>query len=116
MFFPGVVTAYSGQFAGVQVVSWRCTPECVAAVGASARRERVGHPEAVQRYVPWAKPPFYANSDEQTLMNDIIISSVNGESTYGGSTAFWELRPRVGDNLVMKILFQRWKDPRVERP
>ena len=37
------------------------------------------HPEAVVRYVPWAVPPFYANADEQTLMNDVIVSSISGK-------------------------------------
>ena len=27
-------------------------------------------PQAVAWYVPWAKPPFYANVDEQTLMQE----------------------------------------------
>ena len=44
------------------------------------------------RYVPWALPPYYSNPDEQTLLNDVLISSISGTTTYGGSTAKWEVR------------------------
>ena len=49
-------------------------------------------PEAVARVVPWAAPPYFANSDEQTLMNDVLISSMTNRSTYAWSTAFFEAR------------------------
>lgn len=29
------------------------------------------HPEAVPRLVPWARPPYFSNADEQTLLNDV---------------------------------------------
>ncbi len=49
-------------------------------------------PEAVGKHVPWARPPFFANADEQTLMNDVLISSIADEITYAGSTAHWEIK------------------------
>ena len=33
-------------------------------------------PEIIPSVVPFAKPPFYANSDDQTLLNDAIVSAV----------------------------------------
>ena len=33
------------------------------------------HPEAVKQVVPWAVKPFFSNADEQTLMNDVLISA-----------------------------------------
>ncbi len=50
------------------------------------------HPEAVKRYVPWAVAPYYANSDEQTLMNDVLITSIWQKEYYASSTAYWEVR------------------------
>ena len=32
--------------------------------------------------MPWAQPPFYANADEQTLMNDCVRSSIANKSSY----------------------------------
>ena len=29
------------------------------------------HPEVLPRLVPFATPPFYANSDDQTIFNDV---------------------------------------------
>lgn len=34
------------------------------------------HPEIVPQLVPFAKAPFYANSDDQTLLNDVIVSEL----------------------------------------
>ena len=34
------------------------------------------HPEVLPRLVPFATPPFYANSDDQTLLNDAIVGAV----------------------------------------
>ena len=34
------------------------------------------HPEIVARIVPFARPPYYANSDDQSLLNDAIVSAV----------------------------------------
>ena len=49
-------------------------------------------PEAVKWYVPWAQPPFYANVDEQTLMNDCVRSSIANVTCYAqaGSKAICE--------------------------
>ena len=35
---------------------------------------------------PWSREPYYANSDDQTLLNDAIVSAVTGNRTYLGST------------------------------
>ena len=49
------------------------------------------HPETVRTVVPWASEPFFANADEQTIMNDCVLSATAGELTYE-STAEWEAR------------------------
>ena len=36
------------------------------------------HPEVVPRLVPFATPPFYGNSDDQTIFNDVLISASLG--------------------------------------
>jgi hypothetical protein len=54
------------------------------------------HPERVPDYVPWAVPPFFSNSDEQTLMNDVVISAVMEIPYYVGSTAQLEVRGAGG--------------------
>ena len=50
-------------------------------------------PEIVPEIVPYAKPPYYANSDDQTLLNDAIVSFVTGNRTFLGSTARYEGTP-----------------------
>jgi hypothetical protein len=52
------------------------------------------HPEAVARYVPWARPPFFANVDEQTLMNDCVRSAIANVTSYAQATAGWEVKWR----------------------
>ena len=52
------------------------------------------HPEIVSRIVPFARPPYYANSDDQTLLNDAIVGAVLGNRTFMGSTARYEARNR----------------------
>ena len=52
------------------------------------------HPEIVGRIVPFARPPYYANSDDQTLLNDAIVGAVLGNRTFMGSTARYEARNR----------------------
>ena len=41
--------------------------------------------------MPWAKPPFFANVDEQTLMNDCLRSSIANVTNYAGATAAMEV-------------------------
>ena len=48
-------------------------------------------PERVVDYVPWAVAPFFANSDEQTIMNDVLVSAVTNVTYYVGSTAAFEV-------------------------
>ena len=50
------------------------------------------HPEAVKQVVPWAVKPFFSNADEQTLMNDVLISAMTNTSCFIWSTAFFEGR------------------------
>jgi len=50
------------------------------------------HPEIVARIVPFARPPYYANSDDQSLLNDAIVSAVLRNRTFLGSTARYEGR------------------------
>lgn len=59
-------------------------------------------PEAVKKHVPWAAPPYFANSDEQTLMNDVIISAILGEPIYVFSTAFFEGKFGGGKRVLAK--------------
>ena len=64
------------------------------------------HPEAVATYVPWAKPPFYANVDEQTLMNDCLRSAITNTTTYAqaiatGSRPVIAIRPLGDDSGVL---------------
>ena len=35
------------------------------------------NPEAVADLVPWARRPFFANADEQTIANDCLISAAS---------------------------------------
>ena len=52
------------------------------------------HPEIVSKIVPFARQPYYANSDDQTLLNDAILSAVVGNRTWLGSTARYEAKNR----------------------
>ncbi len=51
-------------------------------------------PDVVPTMVSFARPPYYANSDDQTLLNDAIVSAVIGNATFLGSTARFEARNR----------------------
>ena len=53
------------------------------------------------RYVPWAQPPFYANADEQTLMNDCVRSSIANKSSYAQATAGWEVKRHKTGTIAM---------------
>ena len=35
------------------------------------------HPELVPKLLPWARPPFFSNADEQSLLNDCLASSIS---------------------------------------
>ena len=50
------------------------------------------HPEAVPRVVPWARPPYFSNADEQTLLNDVLTSSVARRPCYVFATATMEAK------------------------
>lgn len=49
-------------------------------------------PSVVKRVATFATPPFYANSDDQTILNDAIISAVTGNRTYLGAQARYEAK------------------------
>ncbi len=49
------------------------------------------HPEIIPRVVKWSKMPYYSNSDDQTLLNDVIMSFILNQSLFT-STARWEDR------------------------
>ena len=50
------------------------------------------HRQVVPTIVRWAKPPYFSNADEQSLMNDVLISSMTNSSCYIFSTALFEAR------------------------
>jgi len=59
------------------------------------------HPEVIPRLVPFTKalrPPFYANSDDQSLLNDVIVSAVLRNATFLGSTARYEAKNKYNTN------------------
>lgn len=49
------------------------------------------HPEIIPRIVEWSKRPYYSNSDDQTLFNDVIINAALNKTMFS-STAKWEDR------------------------
>ena len=51
--------------------------------------------------MPWAQPPFYANADEQTLMNDCVRSSIANKSSYAQATAGWEVKRHKTGTIAM---------------
>lgn len=52
------------------------------------------HPHMVKHIVSFAKEPFYANSDDQTILNDAIQSAALNKKIFLGSTARFEARNR----------------------
>lgn len=52
------------------------------------------YPEAVRRVVHFASPPYYANSDDQTILDDVLVSAVLRNRTFLGSTARFEASTR----------------------
>ena len=89
------------------------------------------HPEVVKQMFPWSRSPIYANSDDQTLLNDAIVSAVTGNRTYLGSTARFEARTKYGHkdqpewsglaeskewSALNKMIWQRARLQRVHAP
>ena len=72
------------------------------------------HPEIVKKIVPFAKEPYYANSDDQTLMNDAIVSAVVNNRSFLGSTARYEARNRYNPKAPDWGLQQESKDERLQ--
>ena len=88
------------------------------------------HPAVVPRIVPFARPPYYANSDDQTLLNDCLLSAVIGNRTYLGSTARYEARNKYNptapewslqrearqEREAMRVLYSKQRHGAVEIP
>ena len=71
-------------------------------------------PSAVKDYVPWAQAPFYANVDEQTLMNDCVRSAVANVTSFAQATAGWEVkRHRTGTVANRSFYFKRTPEHRL---
>ena len=120
--YPALKTAYGGQ----QLVTMSDRPLLNAGVfyaqnvkrgdGAAwvledlSRRIHLFYtkPEAVRWFVPWAQPPFYANVDEQTLMNDCVRSSITNVTCYAQATAGWEVKKhRTGTTMNKSFVWKR---------
>merc|ERR1712185_645686 len=51
-------------------------------------------PESV-RQLPnsrWARPPYFANADEQANLNDVVASALSGQLSFAGGVEFMEAR------------------------
>ena len=56
------------------------------------------YPEIVGKIVSFAREPFYANSDDQTILNDAIQSAILHNMTFLGSIARMEAKNRHNNN------------------
>ena len=71
-------------------------------------------PSAVRDYVPWAQAPYYANVDEQTLMNDCVRSAIANVSSFAQATAGWEVkRHRTGTRSNKTFAWKRTAEYRL---
>jgi len=52
------------------------------------------YPETVAKLVHYAEPPYYANSDDQTILDDAVVSAVLRNRSWLSSTFRWEARHR----------------------
>ena len=50
------------------------------------------YPHLVPHFVAWARPPYFSNADEQTLLNDALASAISGLACYVFSTAIMEAK------------------------
>ena len=64
-------------------------------------------PSAVKEHVPWAQPPYFANVDEQTLMNDCVRSSIANVTSFAQATAGWEVKKHRTGTVMNKSF--HWK-------
>ena len=71
----------------------------------------ITRPSAVKEYVPWAQPPFFANVDEQTLMNDIVRSAIGNVVSYAQATAGWEVKKHRTGTLMNKSFSWKVRPP-----
>ena len=49
------------------------------------------YPHLVPHFVAWARPPYFSNADEQSLMNDVLASAISGQPCFIFSTAIRSL-------------------------
>ena len=70
-------------------------------------------PSAVRDYVPWAQPPYYANVDEQTLMNDCVRSAIANVTSFAQATAGWEVKRHRTGTLMNKFVWKRTPEYRL---
>ena len=92
-----VVVQSDGPFANAGLVYARPgSAEALHMLDDVAWRIRLfqNRPSIVSRLVSFAKDPFYANSDDQTILNDAIQSAVLKRATFLGSTARFEAKSR----------------------
>ena len=65
------------------------------------------HPEVIPRLFPWASPPFYSNSDDQTMLNDVLISALLRNRTFLGAIArlsvCWQTRSLLCPSLSLLL-------------
>ncbi|EOD35016.1 hypothetical protein EMIHUDRAFT_455458 [Emiliania huxleyi CCMP1516] len=117
-----------GIYRGVQLVSMSDTPLVNAGVfyaqdvrpgdGAAwvlrelSRRLHlfITNSSAVKQYVPWAQPPYFANIDEQTLMNDVLRSSIANVTSY--AQAPWK---ETAEYALLNFLGKEVGSPRPAR-
>lgn len=57
------------------------------------------YPDTVARLVHYAKPPYYANSDDQTILDDVVLSAVLRNRSWL-STFRWEAKNRYKEEGV----------------
>ena len=50
------------------------------------------HPELVPRILPWARPPYFSNADEQSLLNDCLTTAITQRTCFLFSTAIMEAK------------------------
>ncbi len=96
-----IVLQSDGPFANAGLMYARPgSPEALIMLDDVAWRIQLfqNRPSVVKRIVPFASEPYYANSDDQTILNDAMQSAVLGLKTFLGSTARFEAKNRYNNN------------------
>lgn len=70
-------------------------------------------PSTIERVVRFATTPYYANSDDQTILNDAIVSFVTGNRTFLGAQARFEAKNSHNRHATFSWTslpeYQEWK-------